>query len=313
MEWIAISYSLPSKSSSPRVSIWRQLKRVGAVSPVGGVYILPAQGPCVEAFGWLAQQVRQAGGEAVVMHVGRFEGLTDQEAIALFRQVRQLEYAEIHEQADRIEAAIREPDDTEERMAVKDELDRLQKQWADVARIDYFECPERDLLAARLARLRLALFPEPSQPVEIAAAEIEAYRRARWVTRPHPHVDRLACAWLIRRFIRSDATIRYGLEPQADEVPFDMPDTEFSHRGSLCTFEVMLRTFGLDEPALGTLAEIVHEIDMRDGVYAHPETSGVDALLRGWQLSGLPDGELEARGISLFEGLYLAFVGKTPQ
>ena len=313
MEWIAISYSLPSKSSSPRVSIWRQLKRAGAVSLAGGVHLLPAREPCVEAFGWLAQQVRQAGGKAVVMHVGRFEGLTDQEAIALFRQARQLEYAEIHERADRIEAEILEQDDAKARTELKDELDRLQKQLADVARIDYFECPEQDLLAARLARLRLALLPEPSVPVEIAAAEIEAYRRARWVTRPHPHVDRLACAWLIRRFIRPDAALRYSLEPQADEVPFDISDTEFSHRGSLCTFEVMLRTFGLDEPALGTLAEIVHEIDLRDGVYAHPETSGVDALLRGWQLSGLPDDEMEARGIGLFEGLYLAFAGNTPQ
>jgi hypothetical protein len=267
----------------------------------------------VEAFVWLAQQVRQAGGKAVVMHVGQFEGLTDREAIALFRQVRQLEYAEIHEQADRIETAIREPDDTDVRMAVKDELDRLQKQLADVARIDYFECPEKDLLTARLARLRLALFSEPSPPAEIAAAEIEAYRRVRWVTRPHPHVDRLACAWLIRRFICSDAPIRYSLEPQADEVPFDMPDTEFSHRGSLCTFEVMLRTFGMEEPVLHTLAEIVHEIDLRDRVYARPETSGVDALLRGWQLSGLPDDEMEARGVSLFEGLYTAFAGNKSQ
>jgi hypothetical protein len=312
MDWIAFSYSLSSKSSSPRVSIWRQLKRVGAVSPVGGVYILPAQEPCIEAFGWLAQQVRQAGGEAVVMHVGQFEGFSDQEAIALFRQARQEEYAEISGQAEHVETAIREEEDTEARMAFKDELDRLQKQLADVARIDYFECPEKDLLAARLEHLRLALFPEPSLPVEIAAAEIEAYRRARWVTRPHPHVDRLACAWLIRRFIHPDAAIRYASEPQADEVPFDVPGAAFSHRGSLCTFEVMLRTFGLEEAALHTLAEIVHEIDLRDGVYAHPETSGVDALLRGWQLAGMPDEAIEARGLDLFDGLYAALAGRLP-
>ena len=312
MDWIAFSYSLSSKSSSPRVSIWRQLKRVGAVSPVGGVYVLPAQEPCIEAFGWLAQQVRQAGGEAVVMHVGQFEGLTDQEVIALFRQARREEYAEINVQAERVEKAIREENDTEARMAFKDELDQLQKQLADVARIDYFECPEKDLLAARLARLRLALFPEPSPPVEIATAEIGAYRHTRWVTRPHPHVDRLACAWLIRRFIHPDAAIRYASEPQADEVPFDVPGAPFSHRGSLCTFEVMLRAFGLEEAALHTLAEIVHEIDLRDGVYARPETGGVDALLRGWQLAGMPDEAIEARGLDLFDGLYAALADRLP-
>jgi len=312
MNWIAFSYSLSSKSSGPRVSIWRQLKRVGAISPIGSLYVLPAQEPCAEAFGWLAQQVRQAGGEAVVMHIDRFEGLTDQETIALFRQARREEYAEISGRAEHIEEAIREQDDTEARIAFKDELDRLHSQLADVARIDYFECPEKDLLAARLARLRLALFPEPSPLAEIATAEIEAYRRARWVTRPHPHVDRLACAWLIRRFIQPDAAIRYASEPQADEVSFDVPGAEFSHRGCLCTFEVMLHTFGMQGSALHTLAEIVHEIDLRDGVYAHPETSGVDALLRGWQLAGISDSEMEARGISLFEGLYTAFARNAP-
>jgi hypothetical protein len=312
MDWIAFSYSLSSKSSSPRVSIWRQLKRAGAVSPVGGVYILPAQESCSEAFGWLAQQVRQAGGEAVVMHVGQFEGLADQEAIALFRRARQEEYAEIAVQAEHVEKAIHKEEDTEARMAFKDELDRLQRQLADVARIDYFGCPEKDLLAARLARLRMALFPEPSPPIEIAAVETEAYRHARWVTRAHPHVDRLACAWLIRRFIHPNAAIRYASEPQADEVPFDVPGAAFSHQGSLCTFEVMLRAFGLQEAALHALAEIVHEIDLRDGVYAHPETSGVDTLLRGWQLTDLADSEMEARGTSLFEGLYAAFALKAP-
>jgi hypothetical protein len=312
MDWIAFSYSLSSKSSSVRVSIWRQLKRVGAVSPVGGVYLLPAQEPCTEAFSWLAQQVRQSGGEAVVMHVGQFEGLADQEAIALFRQARQEEYAGISEQAEQIAEAIGQESSTEARMASKDELDRLQKQLADVARIDYFRCPEKDLLAARLARLRLALFPEPSPPVEIAAVEIAAYRSARWVTRPHPHVDRLACAWLIRRFIQPEAAIRYTSEPQADEVPFDVPGAAFSHRSSLCTFEVMLRTFGLEEAALHTVAEIVHEIDLRDGVYAHPETSGVDALLRGWQLAGVPDEAIEARGLDLFDGLFTALAGRLP-
>jgi hypothetical protein len=206
MDWLAFSYSLSSKSSSPPVSIWRQLKRVGAVSPVGGVHILPAQEPCIEAFGWLAQQVRQAGGEAVVMHVGQFEGLTDQEAIVLLRQARQEEYEEIN----------------------------------------------------------------------------------------------------------PDAAIRYASEPQAHEVPFDMPDAEFSHQGRLCTFEVMLRTFGLEQAALHTLAEIVHEIDLRDGVYAHPEMSGVDALLRGWQLAGMPDEAIEACGQDLFDGLYTVLAGRLP-
>jgi hypothetical protein len=276
------------------------------------MHVLPARETCIEAFGWLAQQVRQAGGEAVVMHVEQFEDLADQDLIALYRQARQEDYAALEEQAARLEATLGLENDAQERLAIKDELDRLQNQYADMARIDYFENPQKTRLAARLARIRHTLLNEVRVPVEVAPARIEDYQDRRWVTRPHPHVDRLACAWLIRRFVYPTAAIRYAAEPRPDEVAFDMPGAAFSHRGDLCTFEVMQRTFGLGDPALQRVAEIVHEIDLRDGMYARPETGGVDALLRGWQLAELPDDEMESRGLLLFEGLYSAFADGTP-
>jgi hypothetical protein len=309
VNWIVFSYSLPATSSSPRVSVWRQLKRAGAVSPVGGMYLLPAQEPCVETFGWLAQQVRQAGGEAVVMHVDEFNGLATPELIALFDQARQEDYVGIDAQATLLEAALRAQDAPQERKEIKAQLDRLQGQYADVARIDYFDSPAKAELAARLARLRQALLAETSPSTRIAPAQIDLYRGRRWVTRPHPHVDRLACAWLIRRYVNLQASIRYGSDPEPDEVAFDLPGAPFSHQGDLCSLEVLIRAFGLDDLALQTIAEIVHEIDLRDGVYAHPETGGVDALLRGWQLAELADDEMEARGLILFDGLYSAFAG----
>src|SRR5437879_13482224 len=86
MGWVVFSYSLPSKaSSSPRVALWRRLQRLGAITPKAGVYVLPDRDECVEAFQWLAQEVQQAKGEAVVMRVERFEGLTDPQIIELFR------------------------------------------------------------------------------------------------------------------------------------------------------------------------------------------------------------------------------------
>jgi hypothetical protein len=117
---------------------------------------------------------------------------------------------------------------------------------------------------------------------------------------------------LIRRYVNSQASIRYADDPEPDEVAFDMPGATFSHQGELCSLEVIVRTFGLEESALQAIAEIVHEIDLRDGVYAHPETSGIDALLRGWQLAGLSDDEMEARGLTLFDGLYTTFSGGMP-
>jgi hypothetical protein len=160
-------------------------------------------------------------------------------------------------------------------------------------------------VAARLGRIQEALAPAVAEPVVPAA--IAAYHAARWVTRPRPHVDRLACAWLIRRFVNPAAPIRYAAQPAPGEVAFDMVDAAFGHTGSLCTFETMLRAFGLDEPALQAVAEVVHEIDLRDGRYARPETAGIDAVLAGWQGADLADAEREVRGLALFDGLYAAF------
>ena len=117
-------------------------------------------------------------------------------------------------------------------------------------------------------------------------------------------MDRLACAWLIRRYIDPAAVIRYSDQVAAGEVAFDMEGAEFGHRGNLCTFETMLLAFGLDEPALRTLAEIIHEIDLRDGRYARPETAGLDAILTGWQRTDLPDAQMEAAGIAMLAALY---------
>lgn len=306
MKWITFSYSLSAQSSSPRVAVWRQLKRIGAISPAGGVYVLPWGDDCLEAFTWLAQQTRQAGGEALVMHVEQFEDLTDQEMMVLFRQARQEDYAALDAQAAQLEAALVQHSEGAARLAFKEELERLRKQYTEIARIDYFECPERAAVTVRLGRLRQALLPEPVVPVEIAAREVAAYRDARWVTRPHPYVDRLACAWLIRRFVATDALIRYATEPEAGEIRLDMPGAEFSHQGDLCTFEVLLRAFNLNAPTLFIIAEIVHEIDLHDGLYAWPQVGGVEALLRGWQRSGLSDQEMETRGLLLFDGLHAA-------
>jgi hypothetical protein len=142
----------------------------------------------------------------------------------------------------------------------------------------------------------------------VKPARREHYQDRCWVTRPRPYVDRLACAWLIRRFIDPAASIRFGEQPAAGDVTFDMEGAEFGYHGSLCTFETMLLAFDLDDPALRSMAEIVHEIDLRDGRYLRPETAGVEAVLRGWHEAGLTDAELEERGRGLFEGLYAAFL-----
>jgi hypothetical protein len=307
MSWVVFSYSLPSKGrSSPRVAVWRRLRTLGAVSPKGGVHVLPARDECIEAFQWLAQEVEQAKGEALLMRVERFEGLSDAQLIALFQEARKEDYAALDARAAALEKTLtgsrrrRAGDDAQAR----DLLAKLRREHGEIARIDFFDSPAGAQVASRLARIDEALAPGRADEVRVSPETHSAYRNAQWVTRPSPHVDRLACAWLIRRFINPSAVIRYSDAPLADEVAFDMSRGPFSHHGNLCTFETMIRAFALSDPAMRAIAEIVHEIDLRDGRCVRPEVPGIDAVLRGWMSRA--DADREAHGIALFDGLYEA-------
>ncbi len=307
IEWVAFSYSLPAKSgSSTRVTLWRQLRRLGAISPAGSLYLLPASDEAAEAFQWMTEEVRQAGGDALVLHVSRSEGLSDAQVTELFNAARSAEYAELDEQTTALEQTIRPDMEPKDQDKIVEALARLRRRHAEIVRVDYFGCPAEQALAIRLARIEAMLRSGEEAPRAITPASREQYQASRWVTRPRPHVDRLACAWLIRRFINPQAQIRYATTPEPGEVLFDMAEGGFGHQGNLCTFETMLLAFGLDDPALRGLVEIIHEIDLRDGRYLRPETAGIDAVLRGWQQAGLTDAELERNGSALFEALYAA-------
>jgi hypothetical protein len=314
MKWLVFSYSLPSKArSSPRVALWRRLRRLGAISPTGGLHVLPAREECLEAFQWLAEEVRHAKGEALVMQVEQFDGLSDAELMERFRQARAEDYAALDAQATALEAHLGAELTREERSHLREMLERVRRQHAEVARIDFFDAPEGGLLASRFGRIAQALSAGEGAAAPTAPAAIETYRETRWVTRPRPHVDRLSCIWLIRRFINPQAVVRYSPTPEPGEVGFDMSHGEFTHRGHLCTFETMVRAFGLEDPSLQPMGEIIHEIDLRDGRYVHPEIAGIDAVLKGWLLARLSDRELEAHGVALFEGLYADLSRRTRQ
>lgn len=301
MNWLVLTYSLPAgPNSSPRVTLWRRLKRLGAVV-VTGAHILPEREECREAFQWLSQEIRQAQGEALVLHVAEVEGLSDAELVALFRDARGKEYAELEAQLTPLEEQAAES--AVASAATREGLERLRRRHAEIARTDYFDSPEGRALAGRLERLSQLLTPAPAGMAPHAA--LAAYQGRTWVTRPRPHVDRLACIWLIRRFIDPAAQVRYADTAEPDEAAFDMNDATFGHQDARCSFETMLSAFALDEPGLQALAEIVHALDLWDGPAERAEAAGVDAILRGWLQAGLSDAELERHGVALFEGLYL--------
>ncbi len=310
MDWIAFSYSLPSKEgSSPRVTLWRRLRRLGALPIAGGTQILPARDECLESFQWLAQEIRTANGEAAVMRVRELQGLTDQQLVALFCEARAEDYRHIESHAAELRQIADESKDVDS-LQVRERLARLRHRFGEIARIDYFDCSEGKRVASLLDEIEQVLSPTPAVTESVPHADTGEFRERRWVTRPRPYIDRLACIWFIRRFINPNAHIRYSAEIATDEVGFDMVGAVFGHRGNLCTFETMKAAFAVEDTGLQSLAEIVHEIDLHDGRYARPEVAGVEMVLKGWSKAALSDAELEARGISLFEGLYTSLSGK---
>jgi hypothetical protein len=222
----------------------------------------------------------------------------------MFQAARKEEYGEIDQQTLALESLLKSDPSIEVIGQAQDELAKLKRRYAEIVNIDYFNSYERTTTAARLDKITQLLFPETHPAVAVPTAQIGEYQGRQWVTRPRPHVDRLACIWFIRRFIDAAASIRYSPTAEADEIAFDMAEAVFGHTGNLCTFETMLKAFQIEAKGLNTLAEIVHEIDLRDERFVHPEAIGIDAVLRGWLLENLADEALEQRGLALFDGIY---------
>ena len=137
-----------------------------------------------------------------------------------------------------------------------------------------------------------------------------------WVTRPQPHIDRTACAWLIRRFVDPDATFAFAPDPEAARAlggtPFDMRGVELGHHEGGCTFETILRRYQLRDPALHEIAAMVHDADLDDDKFRSPESAGLDAIVRGLGLVTPDDQQLLAFTDRVYDGLY-AWVQRTLQ
>lgn len=304
MSWLAFTYSLPSdKKSSARVALWRRLQRFGAVAPAGNLYFLPATEACREAFTWLLQETQEVGGTAILLEVEELSGIDKEGLVAHFRQVRDDAYAPLLEEVAKLETAVQTPTPHTLKNA-QEQWRKLRVQHQDQQQIDYFGCAKGKEMQQKLHQLEELLFEETSPSVQVRPANPAQFQNRVWVTRPNLHVDRLASIWLIRRFIDAEATFQFANQPSADDVTFDMPDAQFGHSGPLCTFETLVAAFGIKAEGIRTIAEIVHEIDLQDGRFFHPETAGIAAILDGWRNSTVADEVLVTLGLGLFDGLY---------
>jgi len=306
--WLFLIHQIPPTPAYLRVKVWRRLQRLGAVPVKNSVYVLPNVGQAREDFAWLLREIVDEGGDAVVCEVRLAGGLSDEHVQALFRAARDEDFAALAREANELAAGA---DPEPERAKIASAVARLRKRFDETASIDFHGAPaKRDAeaaLAALEARIRRGASP---QARDVATGE--ALRGRTWVTRSGVFVDRIASAWLVRRFVDREARFRFVGEeryrPAPGEVRFDMFEAEFTHEGDRCTFEVLLERLGLlDDGALAAVAEVVHDIDLKDGKFGRPETPGVELLLAGIARTEPNDERRIERGGALFDALYASF------
>ncbi len=319
--WIVLVYSLPATPSGRRVSIWKRLRRLGALSLKNSVYILPFNGELYERVQWLAQEIQASNGDVTLFRVRSIDNISRDEIIGRFQESRNKDFDELsgdcRELLDRL-AKLPGDDPGEKIEKLGEAFGLLARRRKQIDEIDYFHAPGGSLaetlladIAGRLEKLRARTSDESSSSfTKWSPAELKG---KTWVTRPRPHIDRIGTAWLIRRFIDPGAVFVFttGDAPEG-AVAFDMAGADMSHHGENCTFETLLSVLDCPEKALRDIAEIVHEIDLKDGKFLRPEAPGIDALIRGVSARFDEDERVLQAGIDLFDSLYAFLASSLP-
>ncbi|MFH0822131.1 MAG: chromate resistance protein ChrB domain-containing protein [Pseudomonadota bacterium] len=316
-KWLLLIHQIPPKPAYLRVKIWRRLLGLGAVAVKNSVYVIPRNEQTLEDFQWVLREIVQAGADASICEASFVDGLTDELVEDLFRTTRDADYGQIAEEAKAVlDAAPPAGSMTDEdRSDLETALSRLKKRFSGVVNLDFFGAPGREPAATLLERIEFRL-AEARKSADLGSqfpdtSDISEFRGRTWVTRKGVYVDRMACAWLIRRFIDPDASFRFvserGYRPKSGELRFDMFEGEFTHEGDLCSFEVLLKRFAVHDKALAEIGKIIHDLDLKEAKFRRPETAGVSALLDGIAASRKADDARLDRGAAMFDDLYEHF------
>lgn len=270
---------------------------MGAVQIKTSTYLLPDAPAQYEQFQWLAQQIRDYGGDSTLVRAQEIEGLSKEKAMAIFNDARAKDYGELRKA---LQSFIARRKKMETGDAIS-ELERFTRQFREIRGVDFFDSPRGHDVAMLLRR---AEGPKRSQQLE--TLDVKQYQGKTWLTRPRPEIDRVGSAWLIARFI--DRKPKFVFASNADAIPgaipFDMLDAEFSHHGNYCTFETLTRRFVISDKSIAKIGEMVHDADLDDARFQRIEAVGIDRVLKGWAKEGLPDEEILQRGFECFDALY---------
>lgn len=313
--WLLFVHQLPTSPSNLRVRTWRRLQQLGAIPIKQAVYVLPDSPSAREDFEWLKTEVKASGGDASVFAANNVDAWCDDALMEEFRRSGQEAYTALSVDIEKVMKranAARRPRGTRA-PSIRRLLEVFRERLVGIESVDFFGSAGRDRVTTLLKQLEERTSPTGHLPAPFKSpSKIDAssYRDRLWVTRPRPGVDRMASAWLIRRFI--DPRARFGFAADRgtvpeDAIPFDMFGVEFSHQGEGCTFETLCGVFGVQEPAVARLATIVHDLDLKDGKFGATEGSTVGTLIDGLQLAHADNETLLAQGMALFDALYRGF------
>ena len=308
--WTMLLLTLPTQPNAVRLRVWRALKALGSAALRDGVYLLPSAQ--VARFEAPAEEVRAHGGSASLWHVTARSDAQQAELLALFD--RGEAYAAWREQHQALVVELEVLGETDARRRLRTLAQALQA----LRDIDYFPGPAAEQAKAELQGVREAVDachsrgePRAAPLVGLARLHASDFLGRTWVTRTRPWVDRLACAWLIRRFIDPQAHLLW-LDDPAERTPppagalgYDYDGAEFTHVGPLVTFEVLAIRFGLEaDPALQRIARAVHLLDV--GGIPMPEAPGLEAVLAGLRVVHTDDDSLVMAAAAVFDALHAA-------
>ena len=312
-KWLILVHQLPPHPSNLRVRIWRRLQQVGAVVLRNSLYVLPASEETREDFNWVREEIAASGGQVSVLEASAVDGYTENELVQQFRKLRTADYEGL---AAEIRGTLANGGTRTRRRTPADRertLRALRERFKAIQSRDYFGAAGRALVEQAFRDLERAE-STPAAGARTTKLRAADYWGRTWVTRVRPGIDRIACAWLIRRFIAPDARFAFitpDRSVQSLEVPFDLADVEFGHHASHCTFETLMLRFGINDAGVVSLSRVVHDLDLKETRYGMPECAAVGRMIDGLRATYANDAELLEHGIVFMESLYRSFAAET--
>jgi len=311
--WLMLIHQLPPKPNYFRVKIWRRLQQLGAVAIKNSVYVLPNTDQSHESFEWVMREITAGKGEASLCEAQFVEGLRDHQIEDLFKTARTADYTQIVEEARQLAKALAGTSQGNDRSQYEGHLVRLKRRLAAIVDMDFFQARGRgtaeSLLRAIEDRFHSKESPKASHGKGVGSPT--RFKAHTWVTRKDVYVDRMASAWLIRRFLDPRARFKFvegkTYQPNAKEVRFDMFEAEFTHEGDRCTFEVLMERAHLHDPALREIAEIIHEIDLKDSKFFREDVAGFERVLAGIVKAHNDDHTRLVRSAAVLDDTYAYF------